>query len=198
MKKIILLLMICSIQCIYAAEEAPIPAQTQVCAACHGPTGNSVNPIWPNLSGQHVRYLEKQLHDFKAVTHRNAPTMIPMVANLSDEDMHQLAVFYNQQKPAEGVSDEKFVTRGEQLYRGGDLSKGISACIACHGPKGDGNGQAGFPSLSGQHAAYSIQQLQAFKDKKRSNDLNAIMRDISARMAPEDMEAVSNYIQGLH
>ena len=84
------------------------------------------------------------------------------------------------------------------MYRGGDFNKHITACIACHGPKGTGNAQAGFPSISGQHAAYTIQQLQDFKEGKRKNDLNSIMRDISARMSIEDMEAVANYIAGLY
>lgn len=64
--------------------------------------------------------------------------------------------------------------------------------------KGSGNAQAGFPLLSGQHAAYTIMQLQAFKDGKRTNDLNQIMQDISSKMSPEDMEAVAYYIQGLY
>lgn len=80
----------------------------------------------------------------------------------------------------------------------GDYAKQITACIACHGPKGTGNAQAGFPALSGQHAQYTILQLELFKDKKRSNDLNGIMRDISAHMSTDDMAAVAYYIQGLH
>ena len=76
--------------------------------------------------------------------------------------------------------------------------KRITACIACHGPQGTGNAQAGFPVLSGQHAAYTVLQLVAFKDGKRKNDLNHIMQDISNRMSKEDMEAVAHYIEALH
>lgn len=172
--------------------------KTAVCAACHGPQGVSSNPQWPNLAGQHARYLIKELHDFKTGTTRNAAAMTAVLADLNDEDIAELADFYSKKPIASGETPEKLLKRGELLYRGGDFAKHITACIACHGPKGTGNAQAGFPLLTGQHAEYTIQQLQAFKDKKRTNDLNAIMRDISARMSQEDMEAVAYYIQGLH
>lgn len=176
----------------------PLLQKTALCLACHGPTGVSSNPQWPNLAGQHATYLLKQLHDFKEGKARNAATMTPLVANLSDEEMAALANFYAQQPLAEGKTAAKYLKRGEELYRGGDVDKHIAACIACHGPKGTGNGQAGFPSLSGQHALYTLQQLQDFKAQKRKNDLNSIMRDLSARMSDEDMAAVASYIQGLY
>ncbi len=171
--------------------------KTTLCIACHGQQGNSDNPTWPNLAGQHASYLNKQLHDLKKGKTRNAVAMTAILANLNDEDMTELAIFYANQPRARGNTPEKFLKRGELLYRGGDFAKHITACIACHGPQGMGNEQAGFPLLAGQHALYTAQQLQAFKEGKRANDLNFIMRDISARMSQEDMEAVAYYIQGL-
>nr|WP_232505626.1 c-type cytochrome [Legionella clemsonensis] len=182
-----------------AAEQtiAP-PAKTAVCVACHGQQGISLNPEWPNIAGQHASYILKQLQDYKKVTTRNVPVMTGVVATLTDADMAELAAFYARQPLPEGVTPQKYLKRGEQLYRGGDFEKHITACIACHGPRGTGNAQAGFPVVSGQHAPYTVQQLQAFKENKRSNDLNSIMRDISSRMSQEDMEAVAYYMQGLH
>ncbi len=199
MKKIVFLLALCSTITAFAVGDYQAGQEkSTVCAACHGATGISINPLWPNLAGQHATYLVKQLHDFKNMKTRNAPTMTPMVTNLTEQDMNDLAAFYARQPLPEGSTPQKYLKRGEQLYRGGDFSKHITACIACHGPAGLGNAQANFPVLSGQHAAYTVQQLQAFKDKKRSNDLNSIMRDISARMSLEDMQAVANYVAGLH
>lgn len=109
-----------------------------------------------------------------------------------------MAVYYAKMSLAQGRTPEQFLKHGEQIYRGGDFAKGITACITCHGPKGTGNIQAGFPMLSGQHAAYTLQQLKAFKDGQRKNDLNHIMQDISARMSQDDMEAVAHYIEDLH
>ncbi|KTC86996.1 c-type cytochrome [Legionella brunensis] len=199
MKKIVFALIVF---CTFTSNGAEQPnaslEKAGVCAACHGQKGVSLNPIWPNLAGQHASYLLKQLQDYKKGTTRNAPEMTAIVASLNETDMADLAAFYSKQPLPEGITPEKYLKRGEQLYRGGDFDKHITACIACHGPKGTGNSQAGFPVLSGQHAPYTIQQLQAFKDKKRSNDLNSIMRDISSRMSQEDMEAVAYYMQGLH
>lgn len=169
-----------------------------LCVACHGEQGKSANPEWPNLAGQHEGYLLKQLQDYKQGHLRQDPSMQAVVANLNEADMAALAAFYANKPLAQGVTPEEYLKRGEQLYRGGDFKKHITACIACHGPRGTGNAEANFPVLSGQHAAYTLLQLQKFKDKKRANDLNAIMRDISARMSLEDMKAVANYIQGLH
>ena len=199
MKKLALILSLCSTFSVIAAEGYQAGQEkSTVCAACHGPTGLSINPDWPTLAGQHAGYLSKQLLDFKEQHGRSAPTMTPMVANLSPQDSDDLAAFYASQPHPTGATPEKYLKRGEQLYRGGDFSQHITACIACHGPKGLGNAEANFPALSGQHAAYTILQLQAFKSHTRSNDLNGIMRDISSRMSTEDMTAVAHYVEGLH
>lgn len=180
-----------------AADLSTPPEKLALCVACHGKNGASINPAWPNLGGQYQRYLIKQLEEFKANKQLKSATMSPIAATLNKRDIEELAAFYAGQPLVKGETPEKFLQRGEQLYRGGDFEKKITACIACHGPRGTGNAQAGFPVISGQHAVYIIQQLQAFKEKKRTNDLNSIMQDISARMGPEDMEAVAYYIQGL-
>jgi len=174
------------------------PAISAPCAACHGLTGISTNPEWPNLAGQHASYLIKQLLDFKQGALKNATTMTAMSAHLTENEIKELANFYAKQAFPKGKTPEKFLKRGELLYRGGDYAKHITACIACHGPQGTGNAQAGFPVLRGQHARYTILQIESFKNRKRSNDLNSIMRDISSRMSQDDMEAVAYYIQGLH
>jgi len=199
MKKIAFLIALCGTFTAFAAGNYQAGQEkSTLCASCHGPTGVSTNPTWPSLAGQHANYLAKQLRDFKLNKYRNASIMAPMVANLSEQDIEDLATFYASQPIPTGVTPRKYLKRGEQLFRGGDFGEHITACIGCHGPSGRGNAQAGFPVLSGQQAIYTAQQLQAFKDKKRSNDLNAIMRDISARMNTDDMTAVANYIAGLH
>ncbi len=172
-------------------------AKSAMCAGCHGAQGISINPAWPSLAGQHAGYLAKQLLDYKNATQRNAAIMTSLVASLSPEDIQDLAEFYASLPAPAGNTPEKYKTRGEELYRRGDLDQHITACIACHGPQAQGNAQAGFPALSGQQPDYTVQQLLAFKDKSRKNDLNSIMRDITARMNREDMEAVANYLAGL-
>lgn len=179
------------------AETLPGQEKSAICAGCHGAQGNSMNPDWPSLAGQHANYLAKQIHDYKNAQTRQAALMTPMVAGLTDQDITDLAAFYASLPRTSGNTPEKLLSHGEQLYRSGDLNKHITACIACHGPQGKGNAQAGFPVLSGQQPAYTIQQLEAFKNKTRTNDLNSIMQDISARMDHDDMEAVAYYLYGM-
>lgn len=199
MKKFALAIILCAPLAIYAQDNTSSTANKAiVCATCHGQTGNSTNPEWPNLAGQHPKYFIKQLNDMKANGSRLAPVMTALASTLSEQDMHDLAKYYAKMPLAQGSTPQEFLLRGQQIYRGGDIAKRITACIACHGPQGSGNAQAGFPVLSGQHATYTMLQLHAFKDGKRKNDLNHIMQDISSRMSPEDMNAVAHYIEGLH
>lgn len=172
------------------------PAKIESCLACHGATGVSTNPSWPNLAGQHASYLFKQLKEIQNQT-RKAPLMQTSLNGLSATELKSLADFYAEQPTPKGTTPQIYVTRGEALYRGGDYTKQITACIACHGPTGEGNAQAGFPVLSGQHALYTLQQLKAFHNKTRHNDLNAMMCDISSKMDEQDMQAVAYYVQGL-
>lgn len=172
--------------------------KTLLCSACHGSKGISVNSEWPNLAGQNQTYFIKQLTDMKTGVHRQAGVMASILDSLSTKDIDDLAAYYAKMPAAQGTTPKQFVQRGELLYRGGDRSKHITACIACHGPQGTGNAQAGFPLIAGQHAAYTMLQLNAFKEKKRTNDLNHIMHDISSAMSQEDIEAVAHYIEGLY
>lgn len=173
-------------------------AKAQVCFSCHGVNGNSANPIWPKLAGQHEAYIAKQLADFKAGDQRNDPLMMGQVMSLSPQDMADLAAFFAKQKPSPGSADEAKISMGEKLYRGGNKATGVSACIACHGPTGAGNPAARYPMLSGQHAAYTIKSLKDFRSVTRKNDPGKMMQNIAARMTDAEIEAVSSYMQGLH
>lgn len=167
--------------------------KAMVCSACHGVDGVSINQAWPHLAGQHVSYIVKQLQDYKAGVTRSNPSMTAFVTNLSAEDMQAIAKFYASLHKA-SCKVNADLKRGMDIYRRGDAQKSITACIACHGPDGSGNAQAGFPLLSGQNATYTIIQLKAFKDKKRQNDISAIMHDIAGHMSDADMQAVADYI----
>ena len=167
------------------------------CAACHGQDGNSLNPEWPSLAGQHEKYLVKSLNSFKPGGPRNNVLMLGQVSALSDQDMADLAAYYAAQTPAKRTADPALAEAGERLYRGGNLDKGISACVACHGPTGRGNPAAAYPSLAGQHAAYSAAQLRAYANGTRMSDPGQMMRNIASRLSDEDIAAVTSYIQGL-
>lgn len=181
---------------VLAADATAGKAKAAACASCHGVDGNSPNPEWPSLAGQHPQYVAKQLKNFKA-GERSNPLMSPMAAGLSEEDMADIAAYFGGQTPAGGKADPKLVDAGEKLYRGGNATTGVAACMGCHGPNGAGNPQANFPRLAGQHAAYTVLQLKAFRTGQRANDAGKMMQDVAARMTDKEMEEVASYIQGL-
>jgi len=172
-------------------------ASSGMCAACHGPQGNSQNPVWPKLAGQHAYYIEKELHDFQN-KRRVDLTMAPMAATLTDVDIENVAAYFASiPSTVEAASADK-IKLGEKLYRGGNAESGLPACIACHGPSGAGSAPAKFPRIGGQHAAYLSKALKDFKSEARSNDHQAMMRDIAGRMSNKEIEALASYISGLH
>ncbi|MBG6289659.1 MULTISPECIES: c-type cytochrome [Pseudomonas] len=173
-------------------------AKAAVCGACHGADGNSMAPNFPKLAGQGERYLLKQMHDIKDGK-RTVLEMTGLLTNLSDEDLADIAAYFSSQNGSVGAADPKLVAQGEALFRGGKLAEGMPACTGCHNPAGQGNAEAGFPHLGGQHAAYTAKQLTAFREGERTNDGDAmIMRSIAAKLSNKDIAAISSYIEGLH
>ncbi len=186
------------------------------CISCHGDNGNSIVSSFPKLAQQHSSYLIKQLKAFKSGTRQN-PMMSSIAMGLTDEDMIDIAAYYaelevsaNQlpvlddededQKPAATEGGKKadgqdkiqaIIAQGSDLYRNGDLTREVSACIACHGPFGEGNKPAGYPLLKSQHADYLIKTLSDFKNDSRSNNPENIMHMIAKKMTDEEIKAVS-------
>src|SRR5690554_4217514 len=178
--------------------------KSAVCAACHGPDGNSPLDMYPKIAGQHQSYLFKQLKDYKLAAESNGAQgranaiMQGQVMMLSEQDMADLAAFYASQEAQGGAAPEDVIAAGEKLFVAGDEARGIAACAACHGPRGNGMGLANFPDISGQHAAYTKQQLELFRSGGRANDMNNMMRDIAGKLTDKDIEILSQYIQGLY
>ena len=174
-------------------------SKSLTCSACHGADGNSVNPVWPSIAGQHAGYAYQQLQAFKEGKRVNV-LMSGQALLLQEQDMRDLAVYFESQVPAaKAAADPATVDKGQALYRGGDKEDAVSACIACHGPKGRGNPAANYPSIAGQYAVYTAQQLRDYASAtRRSVGPVQAMRDIASRLSEEDIEAVASYIQGLH
>jgi len=174
------------------------------CGACHGSEGNSVNAAWPNLAGQNANYLVAQMKAFQpgendAPALRSDPLMTNMATSLSDEDIRDLAVYFEGLPAAvNSVADDSTVATAEALYRGGNEESKAAACLACHGPTGRGNPAATYPALNGQHAAYTAKQLHDYASGTRQSDgKTKIMRDIAARLSDDDIKAIASYLQGL-
>jgi len=176
------------------------------CAACHMADGNSVVPLWPKLAGQSPNYIAKQLRDFKA-KRRTDPTMSPQAEPLSELDIEDLAAYFFSQSIQPGSSSKPdLVNKGRQIYRKGKINVSVIACVGCHGLKGAGNyvllnplkAPVEAPAIGSQHAQYIVKQLNAFGEEgDRTNDIGRIMRNITAGLTEEDIEAVAEYIATL-
>ncbi|MBV7300404.1 c-type cytochrome [Enterovibrio paralichthyis] len=205
MKRLALLLTLFASFTAFAQGDAEAgKAKSATCAACHGADGNSVIPANPVLAGQHEKYLLKQLQEFKlgATTGgeqgRYNAVMAGMVAPLNEQDMADLAAYFASQTAKPGSTPESSIDIGEELYMAGNKDRGIAACVACHGPRGNGTPLSGFPKISGQHADYIKAQLMAFRDGQRNNDLNGMMRIVASKMSDKEIDAISKYVGGLH
>jgi cytochrome c553 len=174
-------------------------ALSGTCAACHGLDGNSVTAEWPSLAGQHPSYIVRQLQAFQTGL-RHEVTMTPFALQLSEQDMHDLAAFYSAQTPTPKGADPALVETGERIYRGGVPDRGVAACIACHGPNGQGNPMSAYPAVAGQHAAYSLRTLRDYASGERRSDaaVQQMMRDIAGALREDEMRALASYMQGLH
>ncbi|TEU22033.1 MAG: c-type cytochrome [Gammaproteobacteria bacterium] len=184
-------------------------AKAATCIGCHGINGNSMIPNFPKLAGQSEAYLLKQLREFKTSDRIDA-TMAGMVAPLTDADMQNIAAYYAAQTVTPGTAKKSAnIALGEKIYRGGKKATGTTACIACHGPQGKGVPAAGFPALSSQHAAYVAQQLKLFRQDSinaqtgankpsRANDYEGMMINFTKSLTNTEIDAVSEYIAGLH
>lgn len=201
---IALLLALASVNVQAAGDAAAGQQKAAVCAACHGADGNSLVETFPRIAGQHDSYLLKQLTEIKQGAASNGEKgrmvaeMMAIVAPLSEQDLADLAAFYASQKAVEGTTPENVVAAGAALYRGGDIKRGIPACLACHGPRGVGHSLAKYPRISGQHPAYIKGQLLKFRSGERNNDPNGMMRDIAAKLTDAEIELLAQYLGGLH
>jgi cytochrome c553 len=173
---------------------------TQVCAACHGPDGNSTAPTNPKIAAQHPAYLRKQLAEFKPKeggkpADRPNPIMSAIASPLSEEDMANLALYYAGKPLKASVARNKDLAElGRDIYRGGIAEKGVPACAGCHGPAGSGiPGQ--YPRLGGQYSDYTEAQLVAFRSGGRHN--NVAMVTIASRLTDREVKALADYIAGL-
>ncbi|EEX42623.1 c-type cytochrome [Vibrio furnissii] len=179
-------------------------AKSQTCVACHGADGNSQITTYPKLAGQHAKYIEKQLKDLKlgmssgGKQGRYDPVMSAMAMPLSEEDMADVAAYFASLPISPNSTPEDVVAKGKVLYNAGDAARGLTACTACHGPRGNGTELSGFPKISGQHADYIKAQLQKFRDENRGNDMNAMMRDVAKKLTDADIEILSKYVGGLY
>ena len=212
MKKTIIILatvLFASLSSSIIAAGDPEAGQTKsaTCMGCHGLAGNSTIATFPKLAGQGEAYLLKQLQNFKSGERNNA-IMAGVASLLSEQDMMDIAAYYSIQTISENSAkgDAETIELGRKIYVGGKMETQTTACIACHGPKGLGIPTAGFPALSAQHANYTTAQLKAFRqysinEQTGSDDVsraNEMMVNVAKGLTTVEIEALAQYIAGLH
>ena len=207
MKRLTLLAFVLAAGAVSASPKADVEkgkqVATTICAACHAADGNSGIATYPKLAGQAAAYVYGQTMAIKdgTRTHGAAGVMKPMVMNLSEQDIRDAAAYYAKQQGKPGEANPKENPElGAKIYRGGLSAKKLPACMSCHGPSGAGIPGGGteiqaYPRLGGQHKAYVVEQMKAYQSGQRKN---AIMADIANRLSEEELNAVANFIQGLH
>jgi cytochrome c553 len=177
---------------VHADAVPPLEERLQLCGSCHNPDGNSIIPENPKIAGLHVRYLTRQLEDFKSGK-RASPIMSAIIPMVDEREFKALAKYFSEQKRLPGTSDKAdLAEKGMQIYLEGVLGSAVPACGGCHGEDGSGNDK--FPRLNGQNPRYVVQQLQNFKNGVRTNDPKGVMRAVSKRLTDEEMAAVAEYI----
>lgn len=194
------LLVLISVQALAKGDAAAGQAKSAICAACHGVDGNSMVPNWPKLAGQHEDYLVRQITLIKSGA-RMVPEMAGITPGLSEQDILDLSAYFAAQETNGGVADEALVEPGELIYRAGNAESGVPACMACHGPAGEGNPLAGYPMLAGQHAVYTAKMLTQYRAGENWGEKDApshVMNGVAAELTDEEIQAVASYIQGLH
>jgi cytochrome c553 len=179
------------ISCAEAATGADIEAgrqKAQVCVACHGPEGNSANPVMPTLAGQPAQFISTELFQFRE-GNRKDPQMTPVAASLTNADMNDLAAYFSAQKPR----PPSHKTDPANAATAPKLAQQFN-CVQCHGKAL--LGQQHIPRLAGQQFEYLKMQLRGFKAQTRA-DLDGNMTSAAQALSENDIDALVDYMAGL-
>ena len=160
------------------------------CFSCHGLDGAGDGVSVPRLAGLDAGYLQKQLSDY-ANDLRPDPVMTPIARWLDDGDQRAVAAFYAAMPPPASTGP---AGPPPAIYLHGAPDRGVTACASCHGVDGRGLG-AGNPAISGQPAAYTLDQLRRWKTAERRNDPRNVMADAVAGLSETEMQTIAAWLE---
>lgn len=168
------------------------------CEMCHGPQGNSTDPQYPKLAGQHANYIAYQLKSFQSGERSNA-IMSGMAASLSPKDIADVSAYLAAQNMAPGPADTYKPELGKSIYEKGLPASGMPACMSCHGADGMGDVAKMYPRIAGQHAQYVVQVLTGWHNGKPWGDSPhaKLVVEVAKKLTIEQINAVASYVQGL-
>lgn len=169
------------------------------CASCHGADGaGNAQAGFPVLAQLPPAQFAKQIADFKAGS-RTHPIMTPIAVAMSAKDIESSARYYaNQARPKSAATtvDPAVIARGKNLAVNGAWDRHVPPCFKCHAVDGLGVAPA-FPPIAGQHAAYTMRQLQAWKTGARTNDPQKLMKTVAEKLTADEIRSVAEYLATL-
>ncbi|MGO9037003.1 MAG: c-type cytochrome [Steroidobacteraceae bacterium] len=178
-------------------DSSAFDAQTlvsNVCSKCHGATGVSICPLFPNLAGQLPVYMETELKLFRQ-RRRSDPAarafMWEIARGLTDEQIKGIARQFSSQPPVRGTvsSNPALADKGKLLYENGVKERDVLACIVCHGH--DGEGVNTYPRIAGQPRDYIVTSILQFRSRLRDNKL---MQHVTHELTDDEIAALVEYI----
>lgn len=176
------------------------------CQECHGRDGNAADNEdgignvgkLPKLAGQSAEYIVKQIRDFRAGTRQNE-TMSIMASSVADADVADIAAYFAGQRRSPGDGGVAVSPVGRRLFAEGDSARGILACAACHGAKGEGRVGDGLvaPAIASQYKRYLQKHLHEWRVAERANSAGGVMNGIARLLSDDDIDALADYLSGL-
>lgn len=200
-----------------AAVAAPATGHiaAAACISCHGVDGaGSADGGIPALAQLPQKYFTKQIADFRTGTRssvkdlsvedvQTAPGyyigfMKSLAKALSDDDAAAVARYYaNLPRPkvlsSRATVDPAVIARGKELAINGAWDRQVPPCFKCHAV-GGGGVEPNFPPIAGQHASYTVNQLQAWKASVRTNDPQKLMKTTAENLTDDEIRAVAEYL----
>lgn len=169
------------------------------CEHCHGTEGFSSVGSTPNLASMNNLAIWKQLEDFQA-RKRLSRVMVPISEKLSARDVADVVAYFSEFPVYRDLQDNRAFPQAQitgthlamasRLISFGDGARGIPPCDACHGPVAY---KTGTPSLATQNRDYILNQLEAFANGTRANDINEAMRTIAALLSEDERQSLAEY-----
>jgi len=165
------------------------------CDRCHGTDGVSDDPDTPHLAAQSASYAAKQMKDYKSGV-REDKNMYKRVRKLDDQQMADIALWYESQPLPDVISAEDIQLTAPELVSQGDPARSIPPCSICHGKDGKTVAE-GVPILAGQHVDYLVSTMEYFRDGSRSNDPGGAVQAIIRKLSDVEIVAIARYYAAL-
>jgi len=183
-----------------AAGSASIGAKTAMCLGCHGIRGYQASfpEVYkvPMISGQSAKYIAAALTAYKNGD-RKHPTMRAIATSLSEQDINDIAAYYEANGKEEAKAVPEKLTKEPNQQVAGLMKQ--AACTSCHGPNLSKPIDPSYPRIAGQHADYLFVALKAYKTENNPSvgRSNGVMGAIAKQFRNDELKALAAYVGSL-